>query len=84
MLTSFMPEWHDECVRWIDAVIKAAAAESPENKALMSEWAKVWSDRVQAALAPVAEIALADQGQDALQATREALNARATKAGLTL
>jgi phenol hydroxylase P1 protein len=50
----------------------------------MSEWAKVWSDRVQAALAPVAEIALADQGQDALQATREALNARATKAGLTL
>ena len=84
MLTSFMPEWHDECVRWIDAVIKAAAAESPENKALMSDWVKVWSDRVQAALAPVAEIALADQGQDALQATREALNARATKAGLTL
>jgi phenol hydroxylase P1 protein len=84
MLTSFMPEWHDECVRWVDAVIKAAAAESPENKVLMSDWAKVWSDRVQAALAPVAEIALGEHGQAALQETREVLNARTTKAGLTL
>jgi phenol hydroxylase P1 protein len=84
MLTSFMPEWHDECVRWVDAVIKAAAAESPENKVLMSDWAKVWYDRVQAALAPVAEIALGEHGQAALQETREVLNARTTKAGLTL
>ena len=32
MLTSFMPEWHDEAARWIDAVVKAAAAESEENR----------------------------------------------------
>jgi phenol hydroxylase P1 protein len=28
MLTAFMPEWHDESARWIDAVAKVAAAES--------------------------------------------------------
>ncbi len=82
MLTSFMPEWHDESVRWIDAVVKAAAAESPENKALVSGWTKTWGDRAQAALAPVAEIALGAEGQEALANVRAAYDARCKKAGL--
>jgi phenol hydroxylase P1 protein len=82
MLTSFMPEWFDESSRWVDAVIKAAAAESEANKALLSDWTRVWAERVQAALAPVAEIALADQGQDALTEIRDSLNARIAKLGL--
>lgn len=82
MLTSFMPEWHDESARWIDAVAKAAAAESPENKALIGGWARTWADRVQAALAPVAEIALGADGQEALAAVRTAFDARCKKAGL--
>ena len=82
MLTSFMPEWHDETARWIDAVVKAAAAESPENKALVSGWARTWGDRVMAALAPVAEIALGAEGQTALAAARATYDARCTKAGL--
>ncbi len=84
MLTSFMPEWHDETVRWVDAVVKAAAAESDANKSLLNEWTRVWTDRVQAALAPVAEIALGEQGQQALTETREAFNARVTKIGLAV
>jgi phenol hydroxylase P1 protein len=84
MLTSFMPEWHEESSRWVDAVVKAVAAESAENKALMSGWAKVWGDRVVAALAPVAEIALAAEGQAALAAARLAYDARCRKAGLYL
>ncbi len=82
MLTSFMPEWADETARWVDAVVKAAAAESEENKKLLSGWALAWTDRVQAALAPVAEIALGELGQDALAATRTTFNARLAKAGL--
>lgn len=82
MLTAFMPEWHDETVRWIDAVVKTAAAESPENKALISGWASTWADRAQAALAPVAEIALGADGQEALAAVRAAYDARCKKAGL--
>jgi phenol hydroxylase P1 protein len=84
MLTSFMPEWHDETARWVDAVVKTAAAESAENMALISEWTKVWSERVQAALAPVAEIALGEQGQEALLEVRAAYNARVAKAGLAI
>lgn len=84
MLTSFMPEWHDETSRWVDAVVKTAAAESAENMALISGWTKVWSDRVQAALAPVAEIALGEQGQEALQGVRTEFNARVAKAGLAI
>ena len=82
MLTSFMPEWHDETSRWIDAVVKVAAAESPENLALISGWARSWGDRVTAALAPVAEIALGAAGQAALAAARAGYDARCKKAGL--
>lgn len=84
MLTSFMPEWHEETARWVDAVVKTAAAESAENMALISGWTKVWSDRVQAALAPVAEIALGEQGQEALQAVRTEYNARVAKMGIAI
>lgn len=85
MLTAFMPEWHTEATRWVDAVAKVAVAESAENKALISGWFQSYTDRAQAALAPIAEIALgADAGAEALLAVREALNARARKAGLTI
>lgn len=84
MLTSFMPEWHDETARWVDAVVKTAAAESAENMALIAGWTKVWSDRVQAALAPVAEIALGEQGQEALLAVRTEYNARVAKMGIAI
>lgn len=84
MLTSFMPEWHEETARWVDAVVKTAAAESAENMALISGWTKAWSDRVQAALAPVAEIALGEQGQEALQAVRTEYNARVAKMGIAI
>jgi phenol hydroxylase P1 protein len=66
----------------VDAVVKAAAAESAENKALMSGWAKTWGERVTAALAPVAEIALGAEGQAALDKVRETYVARCRKAGL--
>ncbi|WHZ12039.1 MAG: Phenol hydroxylase, P1 oxygenase component DmpL [Burkholderiaceae bacterium] len=82
MLTAFMPEWHDESARWIDAVVKVAAAESAENKALIAGWAQTWADRAQAALAPVAEFALGSTGQQALTDARQALDARLAKSGL--
>ena len=84
MLTSFMPEWHDECKRWVDAVVKACVAESEENKLIVTDWIRAWTDRVQAALAPVAEIALGEHGQEALGEVREAFNARIAKLGVTL
>jgi phenol hydroxylase P1 protein len=82
MLTAFMPEWHDESARWIDAVIKAAATESETNKKLLTEWCRAWTDRAQQALTPVAELALGEAGAKALGEVRLDLDVRAKKAGL--
>jgi phenol hydroxylase P1 protein len=82
MLTSFMPEWHDESARWVDAVVKAAAAESPANRALLANWVADWSDRAEAALAPVADLALGAHGAAALGEVCAGLAARCKKSGL--
>ena len=82
MLTAFMPEWHDESARWIDAVLKTAAAESEANRALLRQWVRQWTERAQAALAPVAELALGEAGLVALDEARTQLAARCAKAGV--
>lgn len=82
MLTSFMPEWHKESARWVDAVIKVAAAESPENKQQLQQWVDEAIAQTQQALVPLAELALKSQGDAALQAAREELDARLGKIGL--
>jgi phenol hydroxylase P1 protein len=83
MLTAFMPEWHSESARWIDAVLKVAAAESTDNQQLIAGWVQAWADRAQAALAPLAELALGAEGAQALQEARAALELRGKKAGLS-
>ena len=82
MLTNFMPEWFDESSRWVDAVTKVAAAESDANRALISRWVAEWSDRAQAALAPVAEMALGTHGAAALGEVCEQFAARTKKLGV--
>ena len=84
MLTAFMPEWHDESSRWVDAVLKTAAAESEANRLQISQWVQQWTERAQAALAPVAHIALGDVGQQVLTDARDALAERCRKAGIAL
>ncbi len=82
MLTAFMPQWHDESVRWIDAVARTAAAESEANARLISGWTRAWADRAQQALSDVAELALGAQGGSALAAARQRLEQRCNKAGI--
>jgi phenol/toluene 2-monooxygenase (NADH) P1/A1 len=82
MLTAFMPEWHDESARWIDAVVKTAAAESDANRTQISLWVQAWTERAQAALAPLAQLALGDAGQEALADARVRLVERCRKAGV--
>ena len=82
MLTAFMPEWHDESARWVDAVAKTAAAASDANRALIAGWARAWADRVTQALLPVAGLALGEAGDTALAAARASLDARLAKAGI--
>lgn len=82
MLTAFMPEWFDESARWVDAVVKTAAAESEANRALIAGWVRDWGARAEAALQPVAALALGDAATAALADARAELDNRLTKCGL--
>jgi len=84
MLTAFMGEWHGETRRWIDSVIKIAAAESDANTALLGEWCRQWRGAAIEALSPIAQQALGDAAADVLATVEQSFNDRAAKAGLTL
>lgn len=84
MLTRFQTEWFAETRKWVDASIKTAAAESPENKALLSQWTTHYRDQALDALAPLARFALGEQTDAVMAELKEEFNARAAKAGLAL
>lgn len=84
MLTAFMPEWHDESKRWVDAVVKTMAAESEENRALLARWIRDWAARAFAALQPVAELAFPANAPEVLDVLREQFEARISKLGIAL
>ena len=52
------------------------------NRQLIAQWTQDWSDRAQAALSPVARLALGEHGESALTEAREKLNTRSRKAGV--
>jgi phenol hydroxylase P1 protein len=65
MLTQFMSDWFEETRKWVDAVMKVAAAESEHNRALLQAWT-IMGDRAAAALLPVIELALAGNADEAM------------------
>lgn len=75
---------HDEGVRWADAMVKTAAAESADNQALLSGWARTWRERFLAALKPLAEATMGDEGEVALAQVDAALGVRLAKLGLSV
>jgi len=85
MLNEFMVDWYAEEKKWADNLLKVCAAESDENKALISDWVKKWRAQAEEAFTPLAQKTL---GEEAAAAAFEAINAdldkRAKKAGLEL
>ncbi len=84
MLTAFMPEWHDESSRWVDAVVKTMAAESERNKAQLTRWLQSWEARATEALLPLAELAFPASGAAMLDEAREQWRGRIAKLGLAI
>jgi phenol/toluene 2-monooxygenase (NADH) P1/A1 len=82
MLTGFMDEWYSESVRWIDAFVKTAAAESPQNKQQLAAWVGEAGARSVEALAPLAKLMYFDDAQTALDEAQAQLRARLVKIGL--
>lgn len=84
MLTRFQREWYVENVKWIDAVLKATAAESAENKALLAQWVAQWRERARRALAPVAALAFGAEAEGMLDEVQQGLDARVAKCGISI
>ena len=87
MLTEFMEDWFPENRKWVDACIQAAAAESAQNRARLSTWARHWQGRVLPALTPLAARLRGTtdaEGAATLSTLAQAWASRATQLGLTL
>ncbi|MEP3244609.1 MAG: aromatic/alkene monooxygenase hydroxylase subunit beta [Sneathiella sp.] len=83
MVTEFMPQWFKDNNRWVDAVIKVAAAESDENRKQLSDWYSTWSQRAETAAKPLCDHVLGDGGA-AVEGLIQSLNDRAAKIGLNI
>lgn len=81
MLTEFMQEALTDLRKWSDSVLKTAAAESIENKQLLSQWLAEYLPQVKAAFTPWAEKALAG---DAIDVAEQKLLERSKKIGIDL
>ena len=82
LLTAFMTEWHDETRKWVDAVLKVAAAESEANRLLLVGWVDRWRDRAASALLPVVALAFGPEADELVSEEVAALRARLAKIGI--
>lgn len=84
MMTRFMGEWSVETAKWVDAQIKVAGAESPENKALLNEWLAKYRGPAIEAITPLAQRAFGDKAESVLAEVIAEFNARCAKQGLSV
>lgn len=82
MLTDFMDDWFAESKKWVDAFVKTAAAESPQNKALLQRWVDEASARTVEALRPLAKFMYFEDAAPALAEAQAQLAARLVKMSL--
>ncbi|WOK35818.1 phenol hydroxylase [Sphingomonas sp. C3-2] len=82
LVTGFMRDWYADNSRWTDAVIKAAAAESDANRAVLHQWAARWMLRTTEAMRPLAEHVLGEDAHQAVHDVEHALWARLAKLGV--
>jgi len=84
MMTRFMAEWSTETAKWVDAQIKAAAAESPENRDVLSAWVRQYRAATLEALAPIAGRAFGEHADETLAELSAEFKNRCSKLGLSL
>lgn len=82
MLTRFQSEWFEDSSKWVDSVLKIAAAENGDNRALLAQWAAHWRGRALEALQPIAQIALGESAAAAMDRVAAKFDARLAKAGV--
>ena len=80
--TKFMKEWFAETSRWVDAVTKAAVADSAENKALVAGWVKHYTGEVGAAVKALAASVFAGKTESVMDTILSDFQVRLKKLGL--
>lgn len=83
MLTEFMREWSAETSRWVDMVLKTAAAESEDNRSQLATWIEHWTRRASEALQPLAVEVFGAQADEVMGELRAQLAQRAAKNGVS-
>lgn len=84
MLTQFMNDWFDETRKWVDAVLRTAAAESHYNRDVLQEWTQKWSNRAASAMFPIVGLALGAHTDEVLGKEMAAFKARVKKNGIEI
>lgn len=82
MLTQFMTTWSEETRKWIDGVLKVAAAESEANRDQITTWLDEWLPRATEALRPVVGLTPGADPDAVLASAHATLAARLKKSGL--
>ena len=83
LLTRFQTELFDDSSKWVDASLRIAAAENPENKVQLQKWIAHWRARAVTALQPLASMALGGDADAALARVSARLDVRLAKAGVS-
>jgi len=83
LVTDFMTAWYGESARWVDATVKTAAQESPDNAAVIGEFAFGWLDRFTHALRPLAMRLFAGDAEAELSLAVDGLRQRLAGLALT-
>lgn len=82
LVTDFMTGWYGESARWVDATVKTAAQESPENAVVIAEFAYGWLERFTHALRPLAARLFDADAETELAQAADALGKRLASLGL--
>lgn len=82
MLTEFITSWYEETAKWLDNVIKIMAAESSENKELLTQWVKEDIEIMQTAMLDL--VAFSKDPNELIESTKLQLIAKLNKCGLSL
>lgn len=82
LVTEFLSRWYEETSKWVDAVIKTAAAESDANRLLIEGWVGKWRGPLLEAVRPLAARFLGSDGQEALASITQAFDVRIAKLGI--